>query len=89
MSHLVLNCRDLEHRNKALKRITTELGIPSNVEPDERTDELQVYLMLTGSKISTDRVASTHAHNTVTLKIEHFIREAKARIKARNSGSTV
>lgn len=69
MGYIVLNCRDLEHRAKAVKRLEAAGRTLFN-EPDDH--ELQIYNFCQGDKLTFDLVSESLNYEMHT-KIKDFI----------------
>lgn len=70
MGYIVLNCRDLEHRAKAVKRLKAT-GRVFNYEPDN-DEELQIWMMYDG-ELSFDKINPDETGLVVFTKIKAFI----------------
>lgn len=72
MGYIVLNCRDLDHRNKAIARCKAS-GMRVNREPNDL--ELQLWLWDDSPKydFGYDTVDHTYADYVVHTKIKTFI----------------
>lgn len=77
MGYIVLNCRDLEQRNKAIARCKAA-GMRVNREPDD--SELQLWLRNSRSRydFGYDTVDQTYADYAVHTKIKTFIEAFKS-----------
>lgn len=69
MGYIVLNCRDLEHRTKAVKRLKATGRIFVN-EPEDC--ELQIYNYCQSQELSFDVVGDSRNYEVHT-KIKDFI----------------
>lgn len=69
MTYIVLNCRDLKHRAKAVKRLEAS-GRTFVVEPEDY--ELQIYNYFQEHELSFDVIGESR-HYEVHTKIKDFI----------------
>lgn len=69
MTYIVLNCRDLEHRAKAVKRLESS-GRTFVAEPEDY--ELQIYNFCQGRELTFDLVSESPNYEVCT-KIKDFI----------------
>ena len=76
MTYFVLNCRDLKHRDKAIKRLKA-VGRVFCTEPSD-DEELQIWMMYDG-ELSFDKINPDEVGLAVFTKIKAFIIAIDAR----------